>query len=690
MQQQRNILVTSALPYANGPLHMGHMVEYIQSDIWVRFQKMRGHNCFSICADDAHGTAISLYAQSAGVSPEQLIEQIHEQRLKDFTDFNIHFDNYHTTHSEENRKLVESIYDRLKKKGHIITKTITQAYDTEKQMFLADRYIKGQCPKCGEKDQYGDNCDKCGSTYAATDLINAYSTISGTTPVEKESEHFFFKLEDFHDILKSWVSSNSVPKETSNKLREWLDDKLLDWDISRDSPYFGFQIPDTTDKYFYVWLDAPIGYMASFKSLCDKKEGSLTPDDFDRYWAPASDCELHHFIGKDIVNFHCLFWPAMLMGANYRLPDKVHIHGYLTVNGSKMSKSRGTFITARQYLDNLDSDYLRYYYATKLSSRIDDIDLDLDDLSQKINSDLVGKLVNIASRCSGFIKNNFNNTLAETILDTKHQKLLTHFISESVPIADLYENLEYNKAIRAIMKLADKANSWIDQEKPWFIAKNEPQSELLRQICSVGINLFKIIMVYINPVLPSLSEKAANFLNISKIKWQDHQTLLLNHKLNNFKPLLSRIHPKQIAALMASSTKDVKQHILETQQNTDDEPNKWLSLEPVSEEITYDDFIKVDLRIALISNAEHVPKAKKLLKLELDIGGELRTIFAGIKSAYEPEHLIGKLTVVVANLAPRKMKFGLSEGMVLAAGPGGKDIWILEANPNTQPGMRIT
>ncbi|MDP0590042.1 MAG: methionine--tRNA ligase [Candidatus Endonucleobacter bathymodioli] len=679
---QRKILVTSALPYANGPLHMGHLVEYIQTDIWVRFQRLRGNKCTYVCADDAHGTAISLYAEGQGVTPEESVILINRERVSDFGDFHIAFDNYHSTHSEENRKLSESIYLALKAKGHIAGRTISQSFDPEKQMFLADRYIKGDCPKCGASDQYGDNCEQCGATYSATELKNGRSTISGAKPVEKDSKHLFFKLSDFDKFLKDWTRSGAIQEEVANKLAEWLDSGLQDWDISRDAPYFGFEIPGESGKYFYVWLDAPIGYMASFENLCQRREDL----DFDTYWKKDSDCEIHHFIGKDIINFHCLFWPAMLHGASYRTPTKVSVHGYLTVNGEKMSKSRGTFITARTYLDHLQPEYLRYYYATKLSSRVDDLDLNTDDFIQRVNSDLVGKVVNIASRCAGFIHKRFNGRLSG---NNSAQEIMDNFRKANEKIAHLYEDREFSKAMREIMALADQANAWIDDLKPWVVAKKQNQDQELHDICSAGINLFRVLIIYLKPVLPAMATKAEEFLGVESLIWDDSQSLLLNHNINKFKPLMTRMEADKVGMMIDAS----KELVVNMNKNTllSEAQNSWLTKEPIAAEIEYDDFAKVDLRIAKIANAELVEGADKLLRLTLELGGgESCIVFAGIKAAYSPEVLIGKHTVMVANLKPRKMKFGLSEGMVLAAGPGGKDLWILEPHEGAEAGMRVT
>ncbi|MBU2705765.1 methionine--tRNA ligase [Zooshikella marina] len=674
-EAKRNILVTSALPYANGPLHMGHLVEYIQTDIWVRFQKMRGHQCIYVCADDAHGTAISLHAEKLGITPDELVKNINAERIKDFGEFSIEFDNYYSTHSEENRELAETIYLALRSAGHISKKTISQAYDPEKHMFLADRYIKGECPRCGAADQYGDNCEVCSATYSPAELKNAASTLSGAKPITKQSEHYFFKLSEFSDFLQKWTTSGHVQPEIANKLAEWLDSGLQDWDISRDAPYFGFEIPEAPGKYFYVWLDAPIGYMASFKNLCDKRDDL----DFDTFWNPESRAEVYHFIGKDIVNFHCLFWPAMLSGAGYRTPTQVCVHGYLTVNNEKMSKSRGTFITARTYLDHLNPSYLRYYYAAKLNSRIDDIDLNLEDFCQRVNADLVGKVINIASRCANFIKKQGGVLSSEN----SEPDLIASFADQASTIASLYEQREFAKAVREIMALADKANTYINDQAPWVLAKQPGQEQQVLNVCTVGINLFRLIMLYLKPIIPALAEDTEAFLNIDPLQWHDVNTVLLNHAIQPFSAMLTRVDPKKVSAMVEASKESLapKQQAIPA-----DSP---LSKEPILDEINFEDFAKVDLRVALIANAEHVEGAEKLLKLTLDLGGQTRTVFSGIKSAYSPEQLVGKHTVVVANLKPRKMRFGLSEGMVLCAGPGGKDLWVIHPDDGAKPGMRV-
>ncbi len=669
------MLVSSALPYANGSIHIGHLVEYIQTDIWVRFQKMRGHECYFVCADDAHGSPIMLSAEQNGITPEELISKARKEHEQDFTDFSISFDNYHSTHSDENQALSNLIYTRLRDKGHISRRTIKQFYDPEKEMFLPDRFIRGECPFCHANDQYGDSCENCDRTYAPTDLINPFSAISGATPVEKESEHFFFKLPDFEQMLKGWTSSN-LQSETANKLNEWFEAGLQEWDISRDAPYFGFEIPDQPGKYFYVWLDAPIGYLASFKKLCEKMEL-----DFDAFTKPGSDAEMYHFIGKDIMYFHTLFWPAILEGAGFRTPTNVFIHGFLTVNGKKMSKSRGTFINARTYLNHLNPEYLRYYFAAKLSNKVEDIDMNLDDFSLRVNSDLVGKVVNIASRCAGFINKRFDGQLSSTLSKPELFKKIA-----SADIAELYESREYSKAMREIMLLADEANQYIDENKPWVLIKEEGREKEVQDVCTMGLNLFRLLIVYLKPVLPVTAVKAEKFLNIDALNWESLVEPLLDHRINKFTPLMTRIEMDHIDAMVEDSKENLESSSAD---GVNDKPSGPLSDNPIAEEISIDDFSKVDLRVARIVKAEQVEGADKLLQLTLDIGGEQRNVFAGIKAAYEPSSLEGRLTVMVANLAPRKMRFGLSEGMVLAAGPGGSEIFILAPDDGAEPGMRI-
>ena len=641
--------------------------------MWVRFQKMRGHECYYVSADDAHGTAIMLKADEKGISAERHIADMRTIHEADFKDFLIGVDNYHSTHSEENRVFSELIYNRLKANDHIAKRSITQAFDPEKKLFLADRYVKGTCPKCKTDDQYGDNCEVCGATYSPVDLINPVSVISGATPIEKESVHYFFKLPEFTDFLKQWVNSGTVQKEVANKLGEWLDSGLQEWDISRDAPYFGFEIPDAPGKYFYVWLDAPIGYMASFKNLCEREA-----IDFDHFWGKDSSTELYHFIGKDIVNFHALFWPAMLKSANYRTPTKVCVHGFVTVNGKKMSKSRGTFINARCYLDHLNPEYLRYYYASKLSGSVEDIDLNLEDFIQKVNSDLVGKVVNIASRCAKFVTNGNNGILSSTI---ENQALWNQVSGAKDSIANHYENRDFSKAIREIMALADLANEYIAAKEPWKLNKDPDQQQKVQDICSLGINMFRVILTYLKPVLPSMAEAGETFLNDS-LTWGSVNQPLVKHQINPFTPLMQRIEKERVDAMVEASKQDLPKAI-------DPIISGPLADEPLADEISFDDFIKVDLRVALIVKAEHVEGADKLLQLTLDIGGETRQVFSGIKSSYDPQSLEGRLTVMVANLAPRKMRFGMSEGMVLAAADK-KGIYLLEPDSGAQPGQRVT
>ena len=675
----RKILITSALPYANGSIHLGHLVEYIQTDIWARFQKLRGNECYYVCADDAHGTPIMLRARAEGIEPEELIARVWKEHVEDFSGFHIGFDNYHSTHSPENRELASLIYERNRDAGHIVRKTIHQAYDPEAGMFLPDRFIKGECPRCGAADQYGDNCEACGATYAPTELKNPRSAVSGATPVEKESEHLFFRLSDFEDVLREWHQAGHVQAEMANKLDEWFEAGLADWDISRDAPYFGFEIPDAPGKYFYVWLDAPIGYMASFRNLCDR-----TGIDFDAFWGAGSKAELYHFIGKDIIYFHALFWPAMLHGAGFRMPTAVWAHGFLTVDGAKMSKSRGTFIKARTYLKHLNPEYLRYYFAAKLGSRIDDIDLNLEDFAQRVNSDLVGKVVNIASRCAGFINKRFGGSLSDQCAEPE---LYAEFVAAGGPIADHYEQREYGRAVREIMALADRANQYIDEKKPWVVAREEGQEQALQDICSVGLNLFRVLIGYLKPILPKLAGEAEAFLGVAPMSWDSQAEPLAGHRIGRFKPLMTRVEKARIDAMIEDSREDLaaeEEATAGSKQST-----APADMEPIAETIGFDDFARVDLRIARIVRAEHVEGADRLLRLTLDLGGETRNVFAGIKSAYAPEDLEGRLTVMVANLAPRKMRFGVSEGMVLAAGPGGRDLFILSPDEGARPGMRV-
>jgi methionyl-tRNA synthetase len=673
---RRRILVTSALPYANGPIHLGHVLEQVQTDIWVRFQRSRGHECHYICADDAHGTAIMLSAEAKGISPEEQIAQIHREHLRDSRDFGIRFDHFGSTHSDETRYWSETIYQRLKEAGAIAERNITQAFDPEKGLFLADRFIKGSCPRCKTPDQYGDNCEACGATYAPTELIDAVSTLSGAAPVARDSRHLFFRLPLFAQMLREWIGSGTLQESVANKLREWTDGGLQEWDISRDAPYFGFRIPGEDDKYFYVWLDAPIGYMGSFQAYCND-----TGIPFEDYWLPGGDTELYHFIGKDIINFHGLFWPAMLHTAGLRTPSGVFVHGFLTVDGTKMSKSRGTFINARHYLDHLSGEYLRYYFAAKLGDGVDDIDLNLEDFVQRVNSDIVGKVVNIASRCAGFLNKHHASRLSQRVTESA---LLDDFAAASDAVAAAYEAREYGRAMRIIMELADRANQYIDQHKPWVMARDPAQADAVRDVCSTGINLFRTLMVYLAPVLPGVSERAGEFLRCD-LSWDAAQHPLVDHEIAVFKPLLTRIDPKTVTQMIESNRQ------LEPEPSETAEPDETAAAEPGEPTIEFGDFQKVDLRVARIVSARAVDGADKLLQLTLDLGAlGQRQVFSGIKAAYDPQALEGRFTVVVANLAPRKMRFGVSEGMVLAAGPGGSDIYLLAPDSGAVAGMRVT
>ncbi len=744
----RNILVTSALPYANGSIHLGHLVEYIQTDIWVRFQKMQGNTCHYVCADDTHGTPIMLRAEKEGITPEQLIARVWQEHIDDFKAFHVEFDNYGSTNSNETKEFAEDIYRKLDKAGLIAKRSIEQFFDPIKNMFLPDRFIKGECPKCHAKDQYGDNCEVCGAAYAPTDLINPYSALSGAKPELRNSDHYFFKLSDprCQEFLRQWTRSDTLQSEASNKMQEWLgaegENKLTDWDISRDAPYFGFEIPDAPGKYFYVWLDAPVGYMGSFKQLCDK-----TGINFDEFWLPQSQpesgmdarrqgggdadiplgrlgaadavdkagtpsmaaTELYHFIGKDILYFHALFWPAMLQHAGFRTPTKLFAHGFLTVNGEKMSKSRGTFITARSYVDHIaNTEYLRYYYASKLNGTMEDLDLSLDDFVAKVNSDLIGKYINIASRCAGFITKRFEGRLVTSskqfnfgasIFGLNSDRPLGEMSSKALEIAQCYETRDYSKALREIMALADSANQFVNDAKPWDIAKDSTRDSELQLVCSIALNQFRLLTLYLKPILPKLADEVESFLNIpTELMWSDADTTLPEgHKINEYKHLMTRIDPKQIEALVkanqetmtpAADSHSPARHAEAQQEAAAKEAAQaGKDFEPF---IGIEEFSKVDLRVALIVNAEHVEGAEKLLKLTLDIGAEKhRTVFAGIKSAYDPETLKGRMTVMVANLTPRKMKFGLSEGMVLAASDERGGPFILSPDSGSQPGMRV-
>ncbi|WP_293388532.1 methionine--tRNA ligase [Nevskia sp.] len=697
----RKILVTNALPYANGPLHLGHMVGYIQADIWVRFQRMCGNEVTYVCADDAHGTPIMLAAEKAGVAPETFIAGMQESHAADFAAFGVAFDHYHSTHSDENRKLSESIYSKLKAKGLIASRSIEQAYDPVKEMFLPDRYIKGECPKCGTADQYGDNCENCGATYGPTDLKNPKSVVSGATPVLKESEHYFFTLSKLQAEVQQWLEAANVHSSVKAKLREWLDGGLRDWDISRDAPYFGFEIPDAPGKYFYVWLDAPIGYFASLSALLGNDEAKLA-----EFIGPDSTAEMWHFIGKDIINFHGLFWPAMLKGAGHRQPTGLSVNGYLTVNGAKMSKSRGTFIKARTFLDaGLNPEYLRYYFAAKLSDGVDDLDLNLDDFVARVNSDIVGKYVNIASRCAGFIEKRFDGRLAEFFDDEFADWYRLYFIEAASSIRQAYNDRNYLAAISQIMGLADSANEWIHDRAPWVLAKNidaeypEPEkiSAQLHQVCSISLNIFRVLTIYLKPILPELSREVEKFLALdSELSWEHVASPLLDHKINSYKPLATRIDPAAIKAMIAASTESLAPTAAEVPKAKPAKPAPAAVTAPTTStpgdttHASIEDFAKIDLRIARIENAESVEGADKLLRLTLDLGAlGKRQVFAGIKSAYPPEKLVGRLTVMVANLAPRKMRFGMSEGMVLAASGDEGGPFLLAPDDGAQPGMKV-
>lgn len=681
----REILVTSALPYANGYIHLGHLVEYIQTDIWARAMKAQGHQVTYVCADDAHGTAIMLKAEANGITPEEQIASVKASHEADFAKFLINFDNYHSTHSEENKHFSELIYRRLDSAGHISTKDVEQLFDPEKQLFLADRFVKGTCPECGALDQYGDNCEVCGTTYDATDLKDPYSTLSDATPVLKTSKHYFFDLPEFEQFLKDWTrSDNRLQTSVANKLQEWFDAGLTSWDISRDAPYFGFQIPDTPsdepDKYFYVWLDAPVGYMASFKNLCDKRAGTNEALDFDRYWMQENEhkTEVYHFIGKDIVYFHALFWPAMLAGSEFRTPTGVFAHGFLMVNGEKMSKSRGTFIKAETYAEHLHPEYLRYYFASKLSDKVEDINLDLEDFMQKVNSDLVGKVVNIASRSAGFLVKKYDGMLSDVCVEST---LLEDITKTGDEIAAAYENREFSRAMRLIMQCADKANEYIDEKKPWSLAKQEGTEQEVQDVCSVAINIFRQLMVYLAPVLPELTANAKEFLNIDDLSFASRNQWLLGHKINKFKPLMQRIEEKDVAAMVAASKESLAQTATPVASNSvakKDSKPAAKNIQPATDTdisteqadyIGIEDFAKVEMKVAHVLECNHVEGADKLLQFTLDIGEDKpRNVFSGIRKFYEPEQLLNKKVICVTNLAPRKMKFGISEGMVLSTG----------------------
>ena len=711
MNGPRDILVTSALPYANGPIHLGHLVEYIQTDIWARFQRMRGHRCYYVCADDTHGTPIMLRAETEQVAPEQLIARMQGEHLRDFTEFHIAFDEYYSTNSQENRTLAEGIYLKLKARGLIEARTIEQLYDPVKNMFLPDRFIKGECPRCHAQDQYGDACEICGATYQPTELINPYSALSGAAPIRKQSDHYFFRLSECEDFLREWTRAGHLQPEAANKLNEWFTAGLKNWDISRDAPYFGFEIPEAPGKYFYVWLDAPIGYMASFKNLCERAEL-----DFDAYWGAASKAELYHFIGKDILYFHALFWPALLHYSGYRTPSRIFAHGFLTVNGEKMSKSRGTFITAQSYINSgLNPEWLRYYYATKLNDTMEDIDLNLDDFVARVNSDLIGKFVNIPSRAAGLLRKHFGGRIAETVLGNVvtdelvggkivrasrpyRDQVIENTIKYSSTINRFYEERKFGAATRIVMRLADEFNEWWNKQEPWELSKNfnSPKNatdpQYLHRVCSVAIETFRLLTLYLKPILPRLATQAENFMGLSdELSFASLELFLpAGHQIRQYEHLMTRVDANQVATLIeANEALGQQAPQSHSPQRHSQHQEHGVEVQIGPSPITIEDFGKIDLRIARIVNAEHVDGADKLIKLTVDLGGSQRMLFAGIKSAYTPEQLVGRLTVVVANLAPRKMRFGVSEGMVLAAGAGGKDIFLLNPDEGAQPGMRV-
>ncbi|MGH8129249.1 MAG: methionine--tRNA ligase [Steroidobacteraceae bacterium] len=661
----RRILVTSALPYANGPTHLGGMTEMVQTDIWVRAMKLAGHDCIYVCADDTHGTPIMLTAQSEGVTPEALIERVGAERRSDFAAFDIGFDNYYTTHSEENRLLTVRMYRALAAAGHITRRSVRQAYDEKAGMFLPDRYVKGTCPRCATPDQYGDSCENCGATYSPSDLVDPVSVVSGTRPVERESEHIFFRLGNFERMLRQWTRSGALQPAVANKLDEWFDAGLRDWDVSRDAPYFGFEIPDAPGKYFYVWLDAPVGYMASFANFCNRHG-----IDFGDYWKPDSTAELHHFIGKDILYFHSLFWPATLEGAGFRKPTAVHAHGFLTINGEKMSKSRGTFVTARRYLEILPPDYFRYFLAAKLGSGLEDIDMNLDEFATRINADLVGKLVNIASRSASFIHRGFGGRLADELPDPA---LYRDFVDAGVGVMEAWEALEYAAAVREIMALADRANLYIDRRKPWLAAKDPARAAEVQSVCTQGLNLFRILMAFLKPVLPATAERAEAFLGARIAHWRDIETPLVGTTIGEYRPLATRVDPVTVQKLVDPPMTA----------NASDPP----AAEPAT--IGTEEFARIDLRVARIEAAELVEDADRLLRLTVDLGGERRTVFAGIRSSYEPAQLVGRHVVVVANMKPRKLRFGVSEGMALAAS-GDAGLFLIAPDSGATAGMKVS
>lgn len=699
----RRILVTSALPYANGAIHIGHLLEHVQTDMWVRFQRLRGNECIYVCADDAHGTATMLAADAAGIAPETLIERLRSEHARDFRDFLVEHDNYYSTHSPENRELTERIYLACRGGGHIGTRSVRQLFDPVKKLFLADRHVRGTCPRCGATEQYGDNCDVCSATYDATELGNPRSVLSGAAPELRDSEHYFFELQNWSEWLGRWLNAGGVQEEVANKLSEWLRAGLKPWDISRDAPYFGFEIPDAPGKYFYVWMDAPIGYLASFRNLCSRR-----PDlNFDDFWKPDSTAEVHHFIGKDIINFHCLFWPANLQAAGFRLPTRVHVHGFITVDGAKMSKSRGTFINARNYLDHLDPEHLRYYFAARLGPTVDDIDMNLVDFVNRVNAELVGKYVNIASRCAPFLKRQFDNRLGA---DASDHPLFRRAADAANTIAQWYEAGDFARAVREIAAIADDANAYIAANPPWEQSRDPAASGSVHATCTLAVNVFRLLTLYLKPIIPATAARAEAYLQVAPLQWADAASFLSHHELSTFTPLMQRIDPKAVSRLIdagreqgaASEPATVEAAAVPARKEkagrTDTKsakpappttPTTAASETATVSHIDIADFAKVDLRVARIVAATTVEGADKLLQLTLDVGGETRNVFAGIRAAYQPESLVGRLTIVVANLAPRKMRFGVSEGMVLAAGPGGKEVFLLAPDSGATPGMQV-
>ena len=678
---QRRILVTSALPYANGDIHLGHLVEYIQTDVWVRFQKLRGNECIYLCADDTHGTAIMMSAQRTGCSEEEWIARVQDEHERDFAGFHIEFDNYGSTNSPENYELCKKFWQSFRDSGLVKEQEVTQLFDDEQGVFLADRFVQGTCPKCGKEDQYGDSCDGCGATYNARDLIDPRSTLTGSTPSVKSADHLFIQIEQLHDFLEEWTQSGEhLQLEVANYLKgHFLHEPLLDWDISRPAPYFGFEIPDAPGNYWFVWFDAPIGYMASTQQYCEK-----TGDDFERWWKDP-DTEVHHFIGKDITYFHTLFWPAMLKVAGFNLPTKVHIHGFLTVDGRKMSKRDGTFVRAATYLNHLDPEYLRYFYCSKLGNGVDDLDLNLEDFIAKVNSDLVGKVVNLASRTAKFI-----SEIGLSAVYPDDGGLFESAAAAGDQIADAYENCEFNKAMRLIMELADQANPFVENSQPWVLRKDPEKQQELQDVCTVALNLFRQLVVYLSPVLPELTGKANELFGVEISNWSDSQSPITGSQISKFKHMMQRVEIKDVEAMIDETKDEAAAEETQSAANESQDSGQPLKDEPLAEECTIDDFVKVDLRVARIVAAQHVEGADRLLQLTLSLGGdETRNVFAGIKSAYEPEELIGRLVVCVANLQPRKMRFGVSEGMITAAGPGGSDVFLLAPDSGAQPGQRV-